>query len=268
MSAFALGWPDPGFVIAASFAVLLAGISKSGLAGGLGGLSVPILALTVGPSQALAIMLPILLLLDGIGLWVFRRAFRRDLLRLLLPGAVLGSLLGWLLFRHIDEALIKAVIGVESILFALLKLAEGSAAWTGEPRAPDPVRARLWSTISGFTSFVSHAGGPPLMQFMLPLRLAPEALVGTVSYYFALINLIKVLPYAQLDLWSLQSLYTSAGLVILVPLGYWIGLRFLRRVSPALFVKLSIAGLLLTGIKLCIDAWFAYHEAAAFEPPD
>jgi uncharacterized membrane protein YfcA len=250
---------NPAFLVAASTAVLLAGISKAGLAGGLGGLSVPLLALTVGPNQALAIMLPILLLLDSIGLWVFRRTFRRDILKLLLPGAVLGSLVGWLLFRHIDEALIKAVIGVESIVFALLKLAEGSSAWAGEPRDPNPARARFWSAVSGFTSFVSHAGGPPLMQFMLPLRLAPAAFAGTVTYYFAVVNLIKVVPYAQLDLWSRQTLYASAGLLVLVPVGYFIGLRFLKRVSPALFVKISIAGLLITGIKLCTDAWVAYR---------
>ncbi|MCL4746962.1 MAG: TSUP family transporter, partial [Burkholderiaceae bacterium] len=149
----------------------------------------------------------------------------------------------------------KALIGIEAIVFALLKLFEGSAAWSGPGRPLRAGVARFWSAVSGFTSFVSHAGGPPMMQFMLPLKLHREIFVGTLAWFFAVINISKIVPYAELGLLDATNLGISLALIPAVPLGYWLGLRALRATSPAVFVRIATAGLLLTGVKLCWDAF-------------
>ena len=51
---------DPWFYAAAVPAVILVGLSKGGLGGAMGFVGVPLMALTISPVQAAAILLPIL----------------------------------------------------------------------------------------------------------------------------------------------------------------------------------------------------------------
>ena len=248
---------DPMFYALAIPAVILTGISKAGFGGAIGSLSVPMMTLAIAPTQAVAIMLPILMAMDALGLYAFRGKVDRGILRIAIPAGLVGIVIGWLLFRHLDVRWIKALIGVEAIVFALLKLLEGSAAWTGPGKAVHVGTARFWSTVAGFTSFVSHAGGPPMMQFMLPLKLHREIFVGTLAWFFAVINFSKIVPYTELGLFDATNFGASLVLMPAVPVGYWLGLRALRASSPAVFVRIATAGLLVTGVKLCWDAFVA-----------
>ncbi len=245
---------DPWFYAAAIPAVILTGISKAGFGGAVGSLSVPLMSLAIAAPQAVAIMLPILLMMDAMGLVAFRARVDWSILRLAIPAGLLGIGIGWVLFRVLDERWIKALIGAEAIAFGLQKLLEGSAAWTGPARPLRRGAAWFWSTISGFTSFVSHAGGPPIMQLMMPLRLHREIFVGTLAWFFAAINFSKILPYSQLGLLDAANLGTALLLLPVVPVGYLLGLRVLKLVSPATFVRVASVGLLLTGAKLLWDA--------------
>jgi len=248
---------DPAFYAAAVPAVILAGISKAGLGGAVGGLAVPVMSLAIAPPRAVAILLPILLVMDAMGLFAFRGKIDRAVLRVAIPAGLVGTLLGWWLFRTVDERWIRGLIGAEAVIFALQRLLEGSAAWTGAPRPLRTGRAAFWSAVSGFTSFVSHAGGPPMMQLMMPLKLHREIFVGTMAWYFAAINFSKIGPYGALGLLDETQLATSLALMPAVPVGYVLGLVLLRKASPALFVRVATVALLATGCKLLWDALVA-----------
>jgi len=248
---------DPAFYAAAVPAVLLAGISKAGLGGAVGGLAVPVMSLAIAPPRAVAILLPILLVMDAMGLFAFRGKIDRAVLRVAIPAGLVGTVLGWWLFRTVDERWIRGLIGAEAVIFALQRLLEGSAAWTGAPRPLRTGRAAFWSAVSGFTSFVSHAGGPPMMQLMMPLKLHREIFVGTMAWYFAAINFSKIGPYGALGLLDETQLATSLALMPAVPVGYVLGLVLLRKASPALFVRVATVALLATGCKLLWDALVA-----------
>lgn len=244
---------DPSFYIAAFFGVLLTGISKSGF-GGIGGMAVPLMALTIPPPQAAAIMLPILLVMDTMGLVVFRGQFDRTNLRIIIPGAIIGITLGALTFGLIDPRWIRGIIGLESILFAVNRFRTASS-----PVAPQPIsvsKGWFWGTVSGFTSFISHAGGPPIAQFLLPQGLDKMRLVGTMVVFFSVVNFVKLLPYGVLGLLDLNNLATSTALLPIVPLGYWIGLKMLRGLDQDNFNRILTWLMLLTGIKLLWDGLF------------
>lgn len=245
---------DPDFYLAAVLGVLLTGISKAGF-GGMGGLAVPLMALTIPSPQAAAIMLPILLVMDAIGLVVFRGQFDRANLRIILPGAVIGITLGVLTFSIINARWIGGIIGLESILFALDRFRKAGAA-----TLPQPVSAPkgwFWSSIAGFTSFVSHAGGPPIMQFLLPQGMDKMRLVGTTTIFFSVVNFVKLVPYSALGLLDWRNLATAAMLLPVVPIGYWIGIKLLRGLDQRSFNRVLTWLLLLTGVKLLWDAIFA-----------
>ena len=62
---------DPWFWFLAVVAVLLTGISKSGVGGGAGGVSTPLMSMAISPVAAAAIMLPVLCVMDLFGIRAF-----------------------------------------------------------------------------------------------------------------------------------------------------------------------------------------------------
>lgn len=239
---------NPWFYLAAVPAVLITGISKGGFAGGLGVLAVPMMALVIPVPQAASIMLPILCTMDLFGWWNYRRAWDKALLRRMLPGALLGIFIGWLLFSRLNGTVIEGLIGALAILFSLQRLLGLQP--RDNSKLPEAARATLWSGISGFTSFVAHAGGPPAMIYLLPKQLERTRLVATMTLFFALVNYIKVVPFALLGQLDARNLGTALVLAPLAPIGVYLGIWLHRRIDERVFYRLSYLFLLLTGLKL------------------
>lgn len=243
---------DPVFYAWAIPACLIVGIAKGGLGGGLSMLGVPLMAFAISPSRAAAILLPILCVMDLAGLIAYRKTADRRSLILLLPAACFGTAVGMVAFGKLDDTAILFLIGMISILFTLRHWFLPTPVRTGE--GPGAVTGGVLGFISGFTSFIAHAGGPPVQMYLLPQRLERTVYVGTTVWFFTLINLLKLGPYAALGLFSTQNLGTSLVLAPLAPLGIWIGYRLLKLIPEGAFYKFSWAMLFLTGLKLTYDA--------------
>lgn len=241
---------DWSFYAAAVPAVLLIGLSKSGFASGFGALAAPLLALSVPVPQAAAILLPVLCVADLLGLAQLIRHRDRQLVRLLLPAGLLGIALGWASFGLLPVHVVSAVVGAVTLAFLAVR-----TLFPPRADAPPPSGAlgRGLALLSGFTSFVAHAGGPPLAFFLLPRRLAPLAFAATNAVFFAVINLSKWLPYSLLGLIDLRNMSTSLVLLPFTPLGVWLGVHLVRRMPPQLFYRLFSLCMLLTGCKLLWD---------------
>jgi uncharacterized protein len=241
---------DPWFYAVAIPAVLLMGLSKSGFASGFGALATPLMALAIPVPQAAAIMLPLLLIMDGAGLQRLYHDRDRALLRLLLPAGLIGTLIGTLLFGVLPSATVAGVVGALTLLFLAQRLL-----FPPRADAPSPPKALgfVLGIASGFTSFVAHAGSPPINAYVLPLRLAPIAYAATMSVFFAAVNLSKWLPYAWLGLIDLRNMGTALALMPLAPLGVWLGVRLTRHIRPTWFYRLAYTGMFLTGAKLLSD---------------
>lgn len=241
---------DPWFYAVAIPAVLLMGLSKSGFGAGFGSLATPLLALAVPVPQAAAIMLPLLLVMDGFGVKALFLKRDRELIRLLIPAGLLGTVIGTLSFGMLSPQAVAGIVGALTLLFLAQRL-------LFPPRA-DAKPPPRWlgfglGVASGFTSFIAHAGAPPVSAYVLPLRLAPITFTATMATFFAAINLSKWVPYAWLGLIDWRNLTTSLMLVPLAPVGVWIGLRLVPHMRPALFYGLVHAGMFLTGVKLLWD---------------
>lgn len=241
---------DPFFYAVAVPAVLLLAISKSGFGAGLGSLAVPLMALAIPVPQAAAILMPLLLVMDLLGLAAFRQDVDRRLLRFMLPFALLGIALGTWLFKLLDAKLVAAVVGASTLLFLAQRLL-----WPPRADSPPPPRwvGALLLTASGFTSFIAHAGGPPVNAYAIPLKLKPVVFTGTMAFLFFFVNMAKWLPYAWLGLLNWTNLTTSLALLPLAPLGVWLGVKVARRISPQWFYRFVLGGMFLTGCKLLWD---------------
>jgi uncharacterized membrane protein YfcA len=226
-------------------------LSKSGFGAGFGSLAVPLMALVVPVPKAAAIMLPLLAIMDAMGVKALIRECDRALIRLLLPAGLLGTLIGSILFGVLSAKVVAGVVGAITLGFLLIRLL-----FPPRAEAPPPPRwlGFMLGTVSGFTSFVAHAGGPPVSFYVLPLRLDPVRFTATMAVFFAAVNLSKWIPYAWLGLIDTRNLLTSLSLAPFAPLGVWLGLHWVRRVNATWFYRLFHVGMAATGIKLLWDA--------------
>ena len=245
---------DWQFYAAAIPAVLLMGVSKSGFGSGFGSLAVPVMALAISVPQAAAIFIPILFVMDVLGIAAFRRHFDWQLIRFLVPLGLVGTLIGTLSFRYLDSNLVAGIVGICTLAFLAQRLA-----FPPKPDSPHPPRwlGGLLTVTSGFTSFVAHAGGPPISAYVIPMRLPPMVYTATMAAFFFAINVSKWGPYAWLGLIDTRNMATSMALLPLAPLGVWVGFKLARRVQPQLFYRLVDIGMFLTGCKLAYDGFLS-----------
>lgn len=240
------------FYLAAVPAALLTGISKGGFGGGLGILAVPLMALTIGPVQAAAILLPILCAIDLIGVWAYRGRWDTVSLRILLPAALLGIVLGALSFGFFDAALVRLLLGTIAVGFSLHFWFNRGRGGLGVP--PHSLwRGGLWGGLAGFTSFVAHAGGPPIQVYLLPRQLDKTVYQATTVVFFIVVNYIKLIPYTLLGQFTGTNLLAALSLLPVAAFGMGLGIWLHDKVPVRLFFRLCYAFLLVTGLKLLYD---------------
>lgn len=238
---------DPFFWLLAIPSVTALGFAKGGFTG-LGMISTPLLALVMPPLEAAAILLPILLLQDAISVWVFRKDWDAWNLKVLLPGAAVGVGAAWLLAAYVTDAHVKLAVGLISVTFAL-------NAWFG--RKPPEIAPRpragagfVWGGLAGFTSALVQVGAPPYYVFVLPQRLAKMVFISTTCWFFAAVNVMKIVPYFALGQFSAAGLWTSAALVPLAVATNLLGIWLVRRTPQEIFYKLAYIMMFVIALEL------------------
>ena len=241
---------DPFFYFVAIPAVVLLGLSKSGFGAGFGSLAVPMMALAVTVPQAAAILMPVLFVMDVMALGALRHSLDRRLIQFLLPFGLLGIVVGTFLFKLLDAKTVSAIVGAVTLVFLAQRML-----FRPRPDSPPPSKwlGAMLTVTSGFTSFVAHAGGPPIQFYVIPMRLPPLVFTATMAAFFFVINLAKWIPYAWLGLLDWRNMSTSLALLPFTPIGVWVGVRIARHIQPTLFYRVLYAGMFLSGAKLLWD---------------
>lgn len=241
---------DPIFWAVAVFSVLITGISKGGF-GGLALLAVPLMALVISPVQAAGIMLPILIIMDWVGVWTYRKHWDRTLLLLTLPGAMLGILAGGFLAGYVDDQVVRIVVGVIAVLFPIYGIFKptGGDAFIKNNRPLGVISG----TVAGFTSFVAHAGGPPYQAYAIPQGLDKRIYAGTAVMFFFVVNFVKVVPYAMLGQFDQTNLTTSLILIPIAPFGVLFGAWLVKHIDQMLFYRILYGLIFTVGLKLLWD---------------
>ncbi|MEH6651382.1 MAG: sulfite exporter TauE/SafE family protein [Motiliproteus sp.] len=245
---------DPTFYLFAIPAILIVGISKGGLGGGLGLIAVPLMSMSISPFQAAAILLPILCVMDLVSIWGFRGRYDLRNLKILLPAAVLGIGLGALSFQYLSEAHIKLIIGTIALVFTLNFWLNKLRRRSPKKTEADPLKGSLWGTLAGFTSFSVHAGGPPMNIYLLPQQLDKTLFAGTTVIFFGVVNYVKLVPYSLMGMLDGSSLSTSLVLMIFAPVGVYSGMWMHKHINDIGFYLLCYGLLLLTSLKILTEA--------------
>lgn len=246
---------DPVFFAVAVPAVIFAGVSKGGFGSGAAFAATPVLALVVDPGVALGVMLPLLMLIDIATLRAYWGKWSWPDARALILGGLPGVAIGAALWRVAPDDVFRVLIGAVSIAFVAWQLF-GRGVIARATARPLPVWIGLSTGIfAGFTSFVSHAGGPPVAVYLLTRGVTKTTYQATTVLVFWAINIVKSLPYAFLGIFSAETLRADLWLAPCALLGAWLGVKAHRLVSEKLFFGLTYAMLLGAGSKLLWDAF-------------
>ena len=238
-----------GFWFFATLAALAVGLGKGGLPV-VAALAVPSLSLFMSPIAAAGLLLPVYIVSDAFALIAYRRDFNRQVLKIAAIGMTLGVGIGSVTAHLIIEWVITVLIGLMGGLFALRMLTQ-----RGDP-AKKPIHTAqglFWTTIAGFTSFISHNGGPPWQIFTLPLKLQKSVFVGTSVIAFSYCNAIKLIPYIWLGQVNIQSSFVSLFLMLPAALAVYLGVFWVKKIPESLFFKFITWALMIISIKLIWD---------------
>lgn len=242
---------DPLTLLLAVLALLIVGISKGGLGGGLGVLGVPLMSLTMPPAQAAAILLPILCVMDLMAMKAFWKGWSLEHLKRLIPAAIIGIVVGALTFRYFRASDVRLLVGLIAVGFALNYWFKPFQFLAG--RKPGVKSGMFWGGIAGFTSFIAHAGGPPVNIYLLPQQLDKTVYQATTVIFFTIVNYVKLIPYAALGQFNPTNLSASILLLPLAALGIWLGYKLHHRMPEKRFFQIAYVLLFITGCKLIYD---------------
>jgi uncharacterized membrane protein YfcA len=248
---------NPLFYAVAVPAVVLIGLSKGGFGGALGVVGVPLMALAMPPVQAAAILLPILILMDIAALWAWRGVSRDwRTFRILIPGAIVGIGIGWLTAAVVTEAAVKLIVGLIAFGFVVRWFWQRHAG-SDHPRDHNVLVGSFWGVVSGFTSFVAHAGGPPYQVYTLPLRQDPKLYTATSVVFFAVVNAVKLVPYFALGELDTSNLTAAAILMPVAAAATVAGAAMIKRMRAEVFYPIVYALIFLLSLKLIWDGALA-----------
>jgi len=244
---------DLWFFCVAGPAVIFAGVSKAGFGSGAAFAAATVLALVVEPGLALGIMLPLLMLIDVASLKPYWGKWSLPDVKLLMLGGLPGVALGAALYSVASADVLRLLIGAVSVGFVLwqLSLARGLIK-IARTRMPDRAGLIL-GTVGGFTTFISHAGGPPVAMFLLTRGLSKTQYQATTVLLFWVLNIAKFVPYAFLGLFTAQTFLANLVLAPFALLGTWIGVRAHHILPERVFFAITYALLSVTGAKLIWD---------------
>ena len=230
MSWFVAALPtDPLFYLVGLMTAFVMSVGKGAFGGGLAILGIPMLALVTDPITAAIVTAILVAAMDWIALGTFPRdSFSKPDLKWLLPGLLVGLGFGLLVFETVDRRLVALLVAVIALAFTahyvLGKLSKAPA------RAPLDVRPGFGlaaGVATGFTTFVAHAGGPPMALYLMRRGLTKTAYAATAVVVFTLGNLVKLPGYLYAGLDEPQAYVKALVLLPAVPLGVWVGRRIL-----------------------------------------
>ena len=206
----------------AAFGVAVFGIGKGGFAGPISMLAVPVMSFVKNPIQAAGILLPLLVLMDVMAMYIYWKKWRVDIFKIIIPASIIGIIIGSLTFQYTSENQIRLVVGIISILFVIISLIQKN----NLALKPTKIKGIFWSGTAGYTSFLIHAGAPPMNFYMLPLKLDKTIYIGTTTFAYFIINSVKLIPYYYLDFLAPSYLKISIALIpvaiLSVLLGYFL----------------------------------------------
>lgn len=239
------------FIIVTAFVIFLIGLAKGGLGGTIGILATPLMALVMPATQVIGLLLPVLLIADLFAITAHWKKWNTKLVLLLIPGALLGVIVGTFFLTSISPVALRNFIGIVALLFVGYKLFETRILNSFEYK-PHNWHGLLAGGFSAFSSTLAHSGPPPITMYLMMQNVSPRVFVATSALFFTMLNWMKVPSYYMAGLVNFNTLAQIIWLLPLLPLGVWAGKWLTTKVDKVVFDRIIIAVLAMSGILLLV----------------
>jgi uncharacterized membrane protein YfcA len=238
------------FWIVTGTAAFLIGLAKGGMGGMLGAFATPLMALVLPADEVIGLVLPMLMVADIFAIAFYWKKWDWTLTWRMLPGAVGGVLVATLFLTNAPTRTIQISLGVIVLLFTIYKVFEKQILKIFQYQ-PRNWHGYLAGILAGFASALAHNGGPPVtIYLLLQDGMTPLLFNGTSAIFFTILNWVKVPFYLAAGIFDPSQMLKILGLVLLIPLGTWIGIWAAGRIDPLQFERLILALLALTALLL------------------
>ncbi len=235
-------------LIVASVGFLI-GLSKGGLSG-LGTLVTPLFSLAMpNISQAVGTLLPMFIVGDIFAVYTYWGAWEIELVRQLLPGALVGIAIGTFVLNGLPVNTMRLALAGFTLIIVAYRLVSGSIRQLRYQ--PRPWHAPAAGTLSGLATSLFNAGGPPFSAYLLLQDVPPRPFVATTAIFFAILNLAKLPGFFFAQMINLPLLASFWWVFLFIPLGNWAGRWLVDRINSQIFEGL-VVGLLVLSSGLLI----------------
>ena len=239
--------------LAIVIAAMAIGLVKGGIGGSLAGVIVlPLLTQRMSVAGAVGVAMPLLIMGDFFAMRVYWREWEVRYLKLLLPGAVVGIVIGTVLLVSLPDLVLRRILGITTIVAVIYKLPSDSMPHLNY--GPRDWHGQLAGMAAGLSSTLANLGGPPITAWLLLQRSQPATFVGTITFFFFFVNLAKLPGYFATGVVDLPLIAGLAWALPLVPPFVWLGRRVINRVNRILFERVMLALLALAGLSLLLSA--------------
>ena len=217
----------------------------------MGALITALMALVLPAQVAIGMLLPMLMVGDVFAVAAHWRKWDRRIVRLLIPGAIVGTLVATVFISSVSVDTLRTTLGLLVLIFVIYRLLENrilnsiqyvSHTWHG----------LVAGTVAGITSTLAHVGGPPITIYLLIQDLRPRILVATSALFFAILNLIKLPGYLLADLIVPEMLGQLIWTVPVILLGIGVGRWAVDRINKRVFDRILTVLLAISGFMLIV----------------
>jgi uncharacterized membrane protein YfcA len=247
---------DLNFTLVVLLTAIFIGLSKGGFGGPvLVSFLTPILSQVMPATQAVGLVLPLLIIGDVIAVMIYWKQWDIQQVKLMLPLAIVGILLGSALLLALAEShqdlVMRRILGAFTLMFVIYRVARSQ--FQNAHYVPRKWHGQLVGWASGFGSALANLGSPPFTAYMLMQDVSPTIFIGTSTLFFFIVNVLK-LPMTLLssNVLNLHTLVSVLWVIPVIPAATWVGRQFTIRVAQERFEQLILVMLFIMSLYMLL----------------
>ncbi|WFB35388.1 sulfite exporter TauE/SafE family protein [Kiritimatiellota bacterium B12222] len=219
--------------LAGNGSTFFTGTSKTGIPGA-GILGVVLLANTMEHTrQSVGVLLPLLIAADIFAVCYYRRHADWKLILRVLPWTLAGLGVGYVTLTFAEGQDFSLLLGGLVLAILALDLLRNRLGWTRIPH--HPMYTVFLGIATGFATTIGNVAGPVMSLYLLSLGLDKHKFMGSMAWFFLIVNTLKVPLFISADMITVDSLKLSIWFLPGIVLGALVGRQLFKRIPTKPF---------------------------------
>ena len=220
-------------------------------AGGAATILIPFIAFILGVQMVAPVISVAALIANPTRVYAFRKNINWQIIQYLLPGSIIGAILGAWSFSKANTQVIQIILGLFLISYALENTLRSS-------NYSIKMKLIWFFPLGAFVSFFSGligATGPIQNPFMLNYGVTKEYLVGTKSINSLFMQITKLITYCYFGVFTLEAINYGIAIGCGAMIGIFLARNHLKKINTEQFKQYTVTIMFLCGIVMLFKAF-------------